>query len=212
MDTMANLPGLGETVTLTDFDGTELDAMVKMLGSVRRFRLDDIDDTLGIADLLCGNWVTAILLKNALAASAAVLPKRIYTLKTDGTVYQMMQNVAGIGTTPYTTRLAAFADPFLAAAGCANAKACWFICSGPTIAMTAAAHANAEDLAIGDRVTVANEATGRISGFAAPGSDQQAMDYANSVLGYAMEAAPCSAVGHQDLDKYVWAAVPWFRS
>ena len=209
-DTLQNLPGLGETIRLTDFDGTELDQMVKFLGGVRHFRLEDIDRAIFPATLYGEKWVTAVLLKNHVGS--AVLPKRIYTLKTDGsdahTLYRM---VDAIGTTPYTTRLAIFADPFLPAAGCADAYAFWGIVHGPTIAMTAAAHANAEDLAIGDRVTVANEATGRISGFAAPSTAQNAFDYASAVLGTALEAAPCTATGHQDLDKWVFAAVPWYK-
>ena len=209
-DTLQNLPGLGETIRLTDFDGTALDQMTKMLGGVRHFRMEDIDRAIYPATLYGEKWITAILLKNHVGS--AVLPKRIYTLKTDGsdahTLYRM---VDAIGTTPYTTRLAVFADPFLPAAGCPDAYASWYIVHGPTIAMTAVAHANAADLAIGDRVTVADEATGRISGFVAPDSYQKAMDYANAVLGTALEAAPCSEDAHESLDKWVFAAVPWYK-
>ena len=212
-DTLQNLPGLGETIRLTDFDGTALDQMTKMLGGVRHFRMEDIDRAIYPATLYNEGWITAVLLRNDIAGGAtAVLPKRIYTLNTAGTTaFTLMQSIAGIGTTPDVTRLAVFADPFLPAAGCAYGYAFWGIVRGPTIGMTAAAHANAVDLAVGDRVTVANEATGRIGGFAAPGSFQAAMDQANSVLGYALEAAPCSAVGEQDIDKWVYATVPWFH-
>jgi len=213
-DTLQNLPGLGETIRLTDFDGTALDQMTKMLGGVRHFRMEDIDRAIYPATLYNEGWITAVLLRNDIAGGAtAVLPKRIYTLNTAGTTsFLLMQAVAGIGTTPNTTRLAVFADPFMPAAGCDYGYAFWGIVRGPTIAMTAVAHANAVDLAVGDRITVADEATGRIGGFAAPGSDQNAMDYANAVLGIALEAAPCSAEGHQSLDKWVYANCPWFGS
>ena len=210
METLRNLPGLGEVITLTDFDGTELPQMRKFLGGVRHFRMEDIDRGVLPATMYWERWITAVLLMNANATAA--LPKRIYLLNTDSanTPFGAFSEVDGLASVPDVTRLAAFCDPFLPSTGIAQNKAGWFIVAGPTIAMTAVAHANAVDLAIGDRVTVANEATGRIGGFAAPGSDQAAMDQANSVLGYALEVAPCSATGHQSLDKWVLARVPWF--
>lgn len=209
-DTLQNLPGLGETIRLTDFDGTALDQMTKMLGGIRHFRMEDIDRAIFPATLYNEGWITAVLLKNS-HATTAVLPKRIYSLKTDSSnTFGVMQEVSGLADTQNTTRLAVFADPFLPATGCEAGKAFWGIVRGPTIAMTAATYTNAVALAIGDRVTVADEATGRISGFDAPSTAQNAMDYANAVLGIAIEAAAAAAAGDQDLDKWVFANVPWF--
>jgi len=212
-DTLQNLPGLGETIRLTDFDGTALDQMTKMLGGVRHFRMEDIDRAIYPATLYNEGWITAVLLRNDIAGGAtAVLPRRIYTLNTAGTTpFLLMQAIAGIGTVQNETRLAVFADPFLPAAGCPSGYAFWGIVRGPTIAQTAAAFANMVALSVGDRVTCADEATGCISGFDAPGNDQDAMDQANSVLGYAMEAAAAGAVGDQGLEKWVYAAVPWWK-
>lgn len=212
-DTLQNLPGLGETIRLTDFDGTALDQMTKMLGGVRHFRMEDIDRAIYPATLYNEGWITAILMKNNITGGAtAVLPRRIYTLDTAGTTaFTLMQNVAGIGTTQNTTRLAVFADPFLPAAGCPYGSAFWAIVRGPTIGQTAAAYAKAVALNVGDRVTVADEATGCISGFDAPGNDQAAMDQANSVLAYALEAAAAGATDDQGLSKWVYACVPWYN-
>jgi hypothetical protein len=211
-DTLQNLPGLGETIRLTDFDGTALDQMDKMLGGVRHFRMEDIDRAIYPATLYNEGWITAVLLENNITGGATnVLPKRIYTLDTGGTAtFDVMQKVSGIGTTPNTTRLAVFADPFLPAAGCAYGYAFWGIVRGPTIAMSPYDYTKGVALAIGDRVTVSNEAYGRISGFGAPGSDQNAFDYANSVLGYAIEAMAVDGNSDESLDKWVYANVPWF--
>ena len=201
-DTLQNLPGLGETIRLTDFDGTALDQMTKMLGGVRHFRMEDLDRAILPATLYNEGWITAVLLRNDIAGEAtAVLPKRIYTLNTAGTTeFLLMQAIAGIGTTPDTTRLAVFADPFLPTAGCPYGYAFWGIVRGPTIAMTAAAFANMVALTVGAPVTCADEATGRISGVTA--EDQ--------VLAYALEAATAAADTDEDLDKWVYANVPWF--
>ena len=212
-DTLQNLPGLGETIRLTDFDGTALDQMTKMLGGVRHFRMEDLDRAILPATLYNEGWITAVLLRNDIAGEAtAVLPKRIYTLNTAGTTeFLLMQAVAGIGTTPDTTRLAVFADPFLPTAGCPYGYAFWGVVRGPTIGQTAADWNNMVALSIGDRITCADEATGCISGFDAPGNDQAAMDQANSVLGYAIEAAAAAADTDEGLSKWLYATVPWFH-
>jgi hypothetical protein len=75
-DTLQNLPGLGETIRLTDFDGTYLDQMLKMLGGVRHFRMEDLDREVYPATLYNEGWITAVLLRNDIAGGAtAVLPR-----------------------------------------------------------------------------------------------------------------------------------------
>lgn len=200
METLRNMPGLGDIIYTRDADGTELPQMRKFLGGVRHFRMEDIDRTRLPATLYWERWITAVLLMNANAAAA--LAKRIYLLNTDSanTPFGCFQEVDGLASTPDTTRLAAFSDPFLPSTGIPQYYAGWFIVAGPTIAMTAAAHANAGDLAIGDPITVANEATGRIGPVASE----------KYLLGTAAEVAPCSQVSEQSVDKWILASVPWF--
>lgn len=200
METLRNMPGLGDIIYTKDADGTELPQMRKFLGGVRHFRMEDIDRTRLPATLYWERWITAVLLMNANATAA--LAKRIYLLNTDAaaTPFGCFQEVDGLASTPDTTRLAAFADPFLPSTGIPQYYAGWFIVAGPTIAMTAAAHANTGDLAIGDPVTVANEATGRIG----------TVSSEKYLLATAAEAAPCSQVSEQSVDKWVIAHVPWF--
>jgi len=201
METLRNFPGLGDIITTRDADGVELPQMRKFLGGVRHFRMEDIDRTRLPATMYWERWITAVLLMNANATAA--LAKRIYLLNTDATAtpFGIFQEVDGLAATPDTTELAAFCDPFLPSTGIPQYSAGWFIVAGPTIAMTAAAHANSGDIALAEAFTVANEATGRIGKVVS----------ADKTLGYAMEAAPCSQVSEQSIDKWVMASVPWFR-
>lgn len=201
METLRNFPPLGEVINTRDGDSVELPQMRKFLGGVRHFRMEDIDRTRLPATLYWERWITAVLLMNANATAA--LAKRIYLLNTDAaaTPFGCFQEVDGLASTPDSTRLAAFCDPFLPSTGVPQYYAGWFIVAGPTIGMTAAAHANTGDLAIGDPITVANEATGRIGTVVSE----------NQILGYAAEAAPCSQVSEQSIDKWVIARVPWYN-
>ena len=200
METLRNFPGLGSVISLADFDGTELPQMRKFLGGVRHFRMEDIDRGVLPATMYWERWITAVLLMNANATAA--LPKRIYLLNTDAaaTPFGAFQEVDGLAATPESTRLAAFCDPFLPSTGIPQNSAGWFIVAGPTIAYTAADWNNMTAFAIGDPLTVADEATGRVSKVVTE----------NQVLAYAMEAATAAADADENLDKWVLARVPWF--
>ena len=78
MESLRNMPGLGDVIYTRDTDGVELPQMRKFLGGTRHFRMEDIDRTRLPATLYTERWITAVLLMNANATAA--LAKRIYLL------------------------------------------------------------------------------------------------------------------------------------
>ena len=204
MQSLANFPGLGNTIPGTDSEDNL--ANENFLGGRRWF--DEIDrdrSTVGPWGLDSGAWIEAVLLRNT--SGSTLIGGNLGLLDQAGTAAQTLYTcVSGYGAADWE-QACVLIDPWIDST-VADDDLFWGIIKGPAPGRTPQLQASfLGALAIGDGVYCTADALGRVSGpKGTPASSTEAYQQAVSKLGIACQAAADTVVSTQ---KLIYWNIPW---